>query len=112
VITRGIARHPARGLAADPAGLLEVAATAHPPPERIHVDDHGHVWALAPDRRRVHAIEPSTADLGERVGATLGRRALVVSAADVGVLYRTQRGDDRLARLGIKIAVDPHHPVQ
>src|SRR5206468_3991059 len=41
------------------------------------VDGHGDVWPLAGDVRSVEAIQPSTADLSQRIGPALGGRPTI-----------------------------------
>ncbi len=61
--------------------------------------DH-QVGALAGHRGPLGEVEPLAADLGERVGAPLAGRALVLIAAraGLGVLDRSDRPEERLAR--------------
>jgi hypothetical protein len=77
---------------------------------RVDVDDH--VRPLASDRRSVRRGEPRATHLAERIRPSLRRRAQVLHPITRPcVLHGPQRRDERLAGLGIEIAVDADHPM-
>jgi len=94
--------------------VIELAgAAARARPERVRIHRQGDVRAFAADGRSLSEVEPLTTDLAERIGAFLRRRPIVLGTRTrLGVQHRAQRREQRLARLGIEIAVDPHHPEQ
>jgi hypothetical protein len=93
-------------------GVVQPAAPAGPALERLEVERDGEVRPLAGDRRAVGAVHPLTADLSERVGAPLRRRAPVERIARRRRHDGAERGDDDLSGLRVQIPVHAHHPVQ
>ncbi len=99
-------------VAAGRAARLVVHARRRLTTENPGVDRHGDVRPLSAHRGSLAEIQPLSADLAERVAPPLGRRAIVPRSArpDVGVDHGSKRRQQRLAGLGVEVAVDPHHP--
>jgi hypothetical protein len=75
--------------------------------ERVVVDDHIEMGAVAPSRRRLVVVEAEGGDLDQGVGPQRGRHAPEV---DLG--GRPQRGGNELASLGIEVAVEHEAAVE
>jgi hypothetical protein len=111
---RRVARDPAGRPRIDRFGVLQARTTADATLERVEVHRDRHVRALAADPGANRPVEPLPADLAERVGPPLRRRAAIIRRprADLGVDDGTDRGDHGLTGLGVERPVDPDHPLE
>jgi hypothetical protein len=109
---RDASQASSRTIDLDRSGVIQLAGSAAGR-NRIRINRHRDVWTLAGHGQPLGQVEPLTADLAERIGPALHGRPVVRRARTrLGVEHRSERRQQRLTRLGIEVAVHPHHPEQ